>query len=214
VTAHERTMPSAQKLHSKGDRTRPTDRDAYMRRRLPDHFPVGWLYCPDALERLYDDWLDDRDGRRPHVQYGLRAAAEEVLAFVQRELERKRIGPTTKKPGSVICELACERTRALDALRYCTPSYKAAKEIELRITDGEPLAICTGTWNLVTIRTVAGTKVLPLSGCYRVFPDSKTLGGHMWRHWCDDCDPKRGQPVRALRRLHAQNVALAAQRAA
>jgi hypothetical protein len=194
---------------------RKSDQDRQARRRAAlatDHKILGGQ-CLGALERLFDYSLQLRENGRIEIE-DLATAAEMVLSCVQREL----LGRASPLEIEVAFELAYARAWAIHALVY-VHGPRAAKEIELRLTDGAPLTICTGrTWQrypyreraapflgkVVSGRLADGREFrIPAYGCFAIFADTTQTTRWAWAHWCPDCKPNTGRRwPRARARAH------------
>jgi len=184
---------------------------ARRRAALPDSQPILSARCPDAQARLFDFSIE-LARHDPSTQVGLQDAAETLLSVVQDELRSR--SPLELRAA---LELAGARLWAIHAFFVLTGSHSQAKRFETELAAGEPLAVCIGTgpfWapvagfrKLQTVRSAHwGELHIPARGCLAVIPESTRLGGVMWRYWCDDCAPKRGQKTRSQARRHRTMV--------
>lgn len=182
------------------------ERQRRVREELPTTQPILGARCPRAQARLYDWSVNRRD------QNGVGSASEVVLAWVQKEL-RERESPLDV---AAAFELAGARRWALAALIELH-GKKRAKEIELELADGAPLAICMGPRTFVhggervdylPVQTIHGLTHVPLygQGCRAVFHDTTRITGRMWRYWCPECKPSKRQARRALAQSHSRAV--------
>jgi hypothetical protein len=154
------------------------------------------------------------------VTDGLHDDAGLVIFHVQQEL-LQRSSPLSRDVGF---ELAYSRAWALKALAY-GPGPKGAKLRELELTDGAPLTICTGQNAESRIERDIGAPFLgsvvkarvwyegilhflpvPAYGCFAIFPDATQTRGHLWKHWCRQCDPSRSQRPRSALRAHERLI--------
>jgi hypothetical protein len=190
--------------------------EARARRRaaLATTMPILGAHCPKALERIFDYSI-----KRLPVG-GLRAAAEELLFHEQRE-KRERESPLD---FAAAFELANAQVWAIDALIQSGITERQAKETELRLTDGVPLAICIGRTLLPRWqqegkhrlrindtpprlgKLSGGTVTLPVYGCRTIFPDTTQTMKKMWRHWCDDCKESNSHPQRTAKRAQIRSA--------
>lgn len=105
-------------------------------------------------------------------------------------------------------QLARDRFRAITALIYDLRDNKAAKETLLRITEGDPLAICMGDVCRIggipsqqRVSTMLGEVSFCVKGCRAIFPDVvRTSGGKMWPGLCPACGNPHKKPQRDQRR--------------
>lgn len=174
--------------------------------------------CLEALERLFDYSAESLWDRR--ADSGLAEAVEAVLVCEQRALRNRR--PESPLALDVGLELAYTRAWRIHALLFVTGSAKRAKEVELRLTGGAPLAICTGrTWAPPPDRDTAAPFLgvpargmvidgrgrrrdfnVPALGCLSIFEDALQAERHPWRYWCDDCQPSKRHHDRTVARAH------------
>ena len=144
---------------------------------------------------------------------GLREACEETLRCVQAELHARE-SPLAAAAGY---ELAHARLWALHGLSLDTGNHSHARRFEFRVTNGDPLTVCfgyspfaapvAGFQRLQTVTTSRwGDVHIPANGCLAIIPEATHMGGRMWRQWCEDCAPSRGQRARALARAHKRIV--------
>jgi hypothetical protein len=169
------------------------------------------------LTRFGVEWFGDQVpdigaalGIAPLERAGLREAAEEVLVDVQVSLVALRGGePLDARTAN---RLRNDRYHALLALIEVMPSQKHAKQLQLELTRGEPLAICSGdvcrigTRHEQTVRTpfVARPVRFTVQGCNRIFLDAVTTVGEMWPNFCPDC--ARRKPVRDQKRALRRKI--------
>jgi len=153
--------------------------------------------------RLFDYSVHLRDRVRPLPEDGLREAAEAVLHDVH-ELLVPREGQ--KLESSERFAILYDRLYARDALTRLTGSRMEVKRIEVSLSGGHPLAVCTGPWRTHKVVTVHGLTNVPLwyAGCGAVFPDSLNVrgGGRAWKDWCPLCSPEVANPARRLAARH------------
>jgi hypothetical protein len=197
-----RLQPSSS-LVGKSDSDRwKLERDVRVMRSLATEEPILGARCPKDQARLFFCSVRMREGRTPDNED--LEAAKNIVACVHREL-RERSSPLDI---AAAWELSNAKRWAIKVLAD-RRGKTYAKEIELQLTQGEPLTICMGSPKPAGVETAAGLLHVPVLGlgCRRVFPDSvRTTGGHMWRYWCDDCPPNRAQPLRSARRAHEKRV--------
>ena len=146
---------------------------------------------------------------------GVPEAAREVLADVQAELAQfHRRSPSEPLEWAVARRLARDRFHAVTALLDLMIS-KEAKQVQLEITGGLPLAICMGEWlrigkrrepKMVRIVNVEDELRFTPKGCLRIFDDATNTVGEMWPGYCSDCNNTRRQPVRDQRRALARRI--------
>jgi hypothetical protein len=195
--------------NSKGDQNELEVAKRVRRRESLSETILGKRCLPE-VQRLFD-WSNDPSDTR-----GITAAAEIVLTAIQNEL---RAADTLEHVAGF--ELAYAKAWAILALVDSLGVGKA-KAVELRLTDGAPLAICTGrTWRKIGRydpppflgRIVEGELIregltvsfqVPAFGCFKVFPDATRTSAHPWKHWCPECAPTRSKRPRQVRRAHAQ----------
>jgi hypothetical protein len=82
-------------------------------------------------------------------------------------------------------------------------SQRLPKETQLRVSEGEPLAVCTGRFRVERVQLFDGEarNLGRLQGCGRIFRDSTRMSGNgMWSVWCPDCRTKITQRRRAEQR--------------
>jgi hypothetical protein len=139
----------------------------------------------ERLDRFALEWLVDQFPDRPFPgvgpldRKGLREAAELVLGDAQTALASLAAdldeAPLEPRLAS---SLSRSRYWVLLALLEVLPSQKHAKQEQLRITGGAPLALCTGDACRIgsrrkrTLHTpyVAGEVRFSVYGCNRIFP--------------------------------------------
>lgn len=214
MVAHTDTVHSSGPAQSKGD--------------------VGSLVelCPDAVRVLSDYSVAFRERRWRDMPEDLGAAAEEILSGYYRVIPEPQ--PRVALEVSIAFELASARVWALHALKHQHDLDKSVKQIELRIADDRPLAICVGGalitaplmpkgsrrgWRLpvkpiefqarVVVshgrsHTLKGGGRLPYCGCLCVFPDTTQDQRHPWRYLCDDCHPRNGGRSKQQRKYSRQ----------
>jgi hypothetical protein len=162
--------------------------------------------CPDALLRLFDYSLRERDGGCTADQADEDAA---TAVFVSQQHELRRRGVGLRLEGDAFYELstAVQWTRRVLIDRR---KKKGAKLLELELTDGEPLAICVGAGyekvdkqlGLVRRGSIKfGGGQLPVLGYGCIFLDrADAVGGRsFWLRWCPEHKPKKHQAARSLR---------------
>lgn len=179
-------------------------RDARVRETLASVYPILGARCTDAQSVLFDYSIEERDGRMSALTEELLLdACEAVLRAVHDELMTRAPGPLD--PAAAF-ELDSARRYARHALRQRRRG-RAARELELSIADGVPLAICVGSRKARVVRTYsAGTVHVPASGCYAVFPDSIRATGGRMAVWCPACKQSRTQRGRSAERSHFRFV--------
>jgi hypothetical protein len=82
-------------------------------------------------------------------------------------------------------------------------SNRFAKETQIRLSSGEPLAVCTGPFRVEVVQLFNGVRrnLGQRHGCGRIFRDSTQMSGNgMWSVWCPDCRTKITQRRRAEQR--------------
>ena len=158
-------------------------------------FPILSHQCPESIVPLAERDPAHRDTRdlEPH--------ALRLLECVQRELAGRRPGPL--KPEECF-ELDAARRIALDTL-ICLGGNAHAKAVQAAVSQGPPLAICTGASSPRPVPTIAGELGYTAQGCRTVFEDAPTKG-KMWPGWCPDSGSKRN-PRRD--QAHALSVRIA-----
>lgn len=85
----------------------------------------------------------------------------------------------------------------------------AAKELQLSLTDGAPLAICIGRRRVHRFRLAHGEEVsLPVRGCGRIFQDRRdaTGGRAYWLRWCPDHPPNMRRQARKVQQDHVRLI--------
>jgi hypothetical protein len=131
------------------------------------------------------------------------AAAEETLRWFNDRLVGLAPGPVD---DLVAHDLTVKRDWALHALiNHGGPAW--AKRRQLEVTDGRPLAICTGGRFPMYEQTEVGVLRAWPTGCYHVFQEAPNVAGKKWPPLCPDCQPRAGHrnPYRDGRRaLHAR----------
>lgn len=198
--AHAVSEPEPNAPHGNGDRDNG-DRPA-----APSH-PLGER-CPDDLERLWRftrEHLARRRGASTEgpVLLGLDAAARRIVVATQQLLAELEPRPV---PLDVAERLALTETSALFALAYIrrgggATSPGRAKQLQVELAGGRPLAVCVGTRQVGTIETSYGPREYVVSGCGAVFPASTRPSGRVSNHWCPDCRRNlRRNPAREARR--------------
>lgn len=114
---------------------------------------------------------------------------EQVIRCVQREL-RQCDSPLDH---AAAYELYIAQWWAIYALREWKGG-RTAKETQIRLADGRPLAICIGGGKGRDVQTSLGTSRVSAQGCYAVFEDvTRLTGGKMWPKLCPDCRPRNGK---------------------
>jgi hypothetical protein len=174
--------------------------------------PILGARCPGAQVRIFDFSTELHGGG--FTRDGLQSASETTLECVQDEYRGRR----SHLDDSAFFELHHARLWAIHALSLLTGSHAHAKRFELKITDDHPLTVCggTGPWfpavspglrKLQPVQTFWGEVLhVPALGCHAIIPESTRLGGVMWRYWCDDCSPSKGQKSRSQVRAHRRRV--------
>jgi hypothetical protein len=163
-------------------------------------------FATQRFTEEHREWHAFRDVIGPPARDGVLEAAEELLDACQRDLASF---PSPVEPG-IARELARDRFWAISALIYYLGD-KGAKETQLRVTNGAPLAICTGdayrvgARRLRSVQTTQGRFDFSVKGCRSIFPDViRTDGGKMWPGSCPGCRSSHKKPARdqgrALRR--------------
>jgi hypothetical protein len=77
---------------------------------------------------------------------------------------------------------------------------RPAKEAQIRIANGRPLAVCVGTLTHESVQVDGGwTFTSHRDGCGRIFEDTTRLNGRPWATKCRICRRKRSQRRRAAR---------------
>lgn len=81
-------------------------------------------------------------------------------------------------------------------------SNKPAKEVQLRVSVGNPLAVCIGTFASDRVWLFDGSFVTATDrhGCGLVFPDTTRLSGRVWATTCPACRDKRSERRRSAQR--------------
>jgi hypothetical protein len=193
-------------VRASGPTDRKVDAEKAARRRVALRETILGKTCLSAIEILFDYSKDPNCIKTAD----LCEAAEIVLDAVQRELRQRRsIAPLVPE---IAYELANARHWALHALRDRL-GVKRAKQVDLRITDGVLLTICTGATlpprsSLETAYSssrapfLAGVVIkfkvsdragrermiqVPVSGCLRIFEDCNRTSARPWAYWCRDC---------------------------
>lgn len=82
-------------------------------------------------------------------------------------------------------------------------SNKRAKETQIRVANGAPLAVCLGTLTIDRVWLGDGSFTVTSRryGCGRVFSDTTRTSGRVWATTCDECRAKRSERRRAQKRL-------------
>jgi hypothetical protein len=178
--------------------------DARVRQTLAAVYPILGARCPDEQCVLFDYSIEERDGRRTALTDELLlGACEAVLSAVHDELVARAPGPLD---AAAAFEFDNARRYARDALRQRL-SGREARELELRIADGAPLAICIGSRKPRAVATKsAGTVHVPATGCYAVFPGSIRATGGRMAVWCPAHKSSKARPQRAIERRHRRLV--------
>jgi hypothetical protein len=222
--AHTGSMRATKLVFCKSAKGR---RDAWDRRRasLATDMKILGPQCPRDLERLFDYSIQLWEKRKIETE-GLAASAENVIVCEQREL-RKRESPLE---WDTAFELAEAKEWAIHALVYLAGgATKPVKEIELRLLDNAPLAICLGQeWRKVPRREGERSKrdheappfmgkivtavvidkgeaqefSIPAYGCCAIFLDATQTTRHAWKHWCPDCAPSKSHGLEKAREAH------------
>ena len=123
--------------------------------------------------------------------------AHRVIEAVQTQLRRWE---GTKLKFNTQMEMYCAQRMALNALWSLHASkagaHAAAKQVQLDVSRGRPLAVCVGKIDVGALG----------AGCGKVFPDAVDLRGQLWAIWCPDCrnnsiTKRKRSAARAIRRL-------------
>ena len=177
--------------------------------------------CPDSFERLERfalQWFADsrpdfspliREVVGPIRRDGLAAAAEDVLAAVQRELTA-RSSPLARHVAKALARV---RFYAIMAL-IDQHGEKHAKQTLIRVAaPNPPLTICMGhSFSIrgarqTPVTTIFGEFSFCVQGCHSVFVESNVLSGNsMWAENCPDCRSGRKKPARTQERALKRRI--------
>ena len=144
------------------------------------------------------------------------AASKTILRAVQEELlQRPGLPPSDEVDQSAHMELAHRRHWALHAVIDKCGKPSMVKRLDLDVTEGAPLTVCTGAtlpkgtyqsaWPpflagvVIEVDTQRGIARLPVPGCLRIFPDTTQTSRKPWRYWCPDCRSRQTALKRQLR---------------
>jgi hypothetical protein len=145
---------------------------------------------PPAVEaqlQAYSLRFRDRDAD-PEADPETVAAAEETIRWFNDRLAELAPGPVDQL---VAVELTIKRDWALHA--FTNHGGRAwAKRKQLELTDGRPLAICTGGRFRMYVQTVIGEGSAWPTGCFRVFEEAPNIKGKKWPPLCPHCQPRSG----------------------
>ena len=159
--------------------------------------------CLPALEVLCD-YSDNLGGwvKREIPTGELVPAAKMVLRAVQNDLLQRRDRP----PSAENIQFAYARHWALHALTD-RMRVSEAKRVDLDVTDGRPLAVCTGAdlrgWSYqasrppillgtpVDLKVGNGKVTTPAFGCFVIFDDSVRTSAKPWSFSCPACRARR-----------------------
>jgi hypothetical protein len=155
-----------------------------------------------AIESWYQQVL--RDERREQVDD---RSGSDCLRLLWRPLWK---WPRDQQPRSKIESLTLQheliRTHRLviDAMKLHHGGWKAAKRIQLNVSDGQPLGLCFGesTANVVVRGRPVERYVFHglRSGCGAIFEETdKVVGAKMFADYCPDCRGGRTHPGRTAK---------------
>ncbi len=129
--------------------------------------------------------------------------AEELMGLVQDEYARlEKLGvpqwPETMSTWATFHELA---VRVIS--RRHGGNGRHAKDTQLRVSDGRPLAACVGTLTWDRVQLPHGISYTSdYYGCGAIFEDTRRTSGRMWATTCPACRQKRSERRRARVRAH------------
>jgi hypothetical protein len=127
--------------------------------------------------------------------------AERVMAGVQATFARLGEGATLSPSERLYWSMA--HRLAVDVLR-ARGSDGWAKRVQLRLSDGRPLAVCVGKIDLewVTVFDGRASVLDGRRGCGVIFEDSTRTSARLWAIYCPRCrsliTPRRTKSKRAV----------------
>jgi len=128
------------------------------------------------------------------------ATAERVMAAIQDAYRERGVDQMI---GIYSVLPHAHDVARLVLLRADGESNRLAKETQIRVSGGEPLAVCTGPFRVEIVQLFDGVRqnLGQRHGCGRVFRDSTRMNGNgMWSVWCPTCRTKITQRRRAEQR--------------
>lgn len=193
-------MPVRRARLANGDRNRGVNGD---RPPLTDWPILGQRCRPEDIYRLLK-YSRERFGTGHVDTFGLTDAATRSLEIVQEELRHRE--STIDRAAAI--ELLFAHRWTIDAIRWVYDD-KTAKEIEIKVARGRPLAVCVGGGKGRDVDTILGTFHVCAHGCFRIFESVTRASGRMWPQLCPDCRPRNGkrQPLRTAERALLRRVA-------
>jgi hypothetical protein len=126
--------------------------------------------------------------------------ARRVIASVQSAYRENEPGPLPL--GDADAWATCHRLAVAVITRRHGGNNRPAKQIQLEVSAGRPLAACVGRLELGRARYYDGSDQIVAFRhcCGAVFEDSRRLNAHVWSRLCPKC---RGNRTTRLRAEHA-----------